>query len=79
MKSYNTSQAAVNSKISDAATDVYSRIYGQFNSNKDALDYLRSNKGRVVAQMTQAGMTPNDAMNYYLAMEADLKNKGGVY
>ncbi|AZV56085.1 hypothetical protein [Clostridium sp. AWRP] len=74
-KNYNTSQGAVNAKISNAATDVYSRIYGQFNNSKDALSYLQSNKARVIGQMTQAGMTPNDAMNYYIAMSKDLGSK----
>lgn len=75
LKNYNTSQGAVNAKISNAATDVYSRIYGQFNNSKDALSYLQSNKARVIGEMTQAGMTPNDAMNYYIAMSKDLGSK----
>lgn len=68
----NNSQASVNNRISQASADVYSRIYGQFNNNADALDYLRSNKAKVLQQMTSAGMSASDAMSYYNGMAKDL-------
>ena len=66
------SKESVNKRISDAATEVYNNIYGA-SSKEDALTNLYSNKARVLAQMTQAGMSASDAMAFYTGMVKDLK------
>jgi hypothetical protein len=70
--SLNNSQASVNKRVSDAATEVYNNIYGA-NSKEGALENLYNNKSRILAQMTQAGMSALDAMAFYNGMLKDLK------
>jgi hypothetical protein len=58
--------------IGQVTSSIYDKVYGQNSSSAAALSTLSSNKGAILSDLTSAGMSAKEALEYYQQMYDDL-------
>ncbi|MFL0197402.1 hypothetical protein ACJDU8_17805 [Clostridium sp. WILCCON 0269] len=74
LKSYNTSANAINARISNAAADVFGSVYDA-SSNKKSLANLTGSRARILTELSNAGMSYAEALDFYSKMYKSLGGK----
>ena len=59
--------------IGQVTSSIYDKVYGQNSSDAAAFNTLTSNKGAILSDLTAAGMSAKDALDYYKSMYDDLR------